>query len=279
MQNLQLIFDILTPNPQLSNPKSLNMEFITETYRIRITEVDAHSQLTIPALNGLLQEMAWRHSVVEKVSVHELSAQHNISWVLSRLKIWIDRLPNYDETVIVKTYIQGVDKYFYHRDFTVTDAEGIEIIRANSVWGLMDIVKRRITSIPEWMLAVTPIYTKVKPVERVSGKILRIEDAEIEKNFDTRWHDIDSNQHVNNTKYVEWLMESVPTDILNNGKLNSIDMIFKNESVLGDKITRICLSCHPKLAVTKGLSQFEGRLTRQHLPHLQASTTLLASRL
>ena len=32
-------------------------------------------------------------------------------------------------------------------------------------------------------------------------------------------------------------MESVPTDILNNGKLHSIDVIFKNESVLGDKIT------------------------------------------
>jgi medium-chain acyl-[acyl-carrier-protein] hydrolase len=213
------------------------MEFITETYRIRITEVDAHSKLTIPALNGLLQEMAWRHSVVEKVSVHELSAQHHISWVLSRLKIWIDRLPNYDETVSVRTYIQGVDKYFYHRDFTVMDADGVEIIRANSVWGLMDIVKRRINSIPEWMLAITPIYTGVKPVERVSGKIKAISEVEVERNFDIRWHDIDSNQHVNNTKYVEWLLESVPTDILNDSVLSSIDMIFKNESVLGDKIT------------------------------------------
>ncbi len=213
------------------------MDFITETYRIRITEVDAHSKLTIPALNGLLQEMAWRHSVVEKVSVHELSAQHNISWVLSRLKIWIDRLPNYDETVTVKTYIQGVDKYFYHRDFTVMDADGIEIIRANSVWGLMDIVKRRISSIPQWMLDVTPIYTGVKPVERVSGKIKAITEVETERRFDIRWHDIDSNQHVNNTKYVEWLLESVPTDILNDNTLSSIDINFKNESVLGDKIT------------------------------------------
>jgi hypothetical protein len=32
-------------------------------------------------------------------------------------------------------------------------------------------------------------------------------------------------------------MESVPADILNHGTLKSIDMIFKNESVLGDKIT------------------------------------------
>ncbi len=212
------------------------MEFITENYRIRITEVDAHSQLTIPALNGLLQEMAWRHSVVEKVSVHELSVQHNISWVLSRLKIWINRLPNYDETVTVKTYVQGLDKYFYHRDFKVFDAAGIEIIRANSVWGLMNIVKRRLTSIPEWMIALTEISTE-KPVEKVSGKISGINTIEMEKRFDIRWHDIDSNQHVNNTKYVEWLMESIPTEVLNKGILRSIDMIFKNESVLGDKIT------------------------------------------
>jgi len=213
------------------------MEFIAENYRIRITEVDAHNQLTIPALNGLLQEMAWRHSVVEKVSVHELSAQHNISWVLSRLKIWISRLPNYDETVTVKTYVKGLDKYFYHRDFKVIDVDGVEIITASSVWGLMDIVKRRLSSIPEWMITITQILEEENPVEQVSGKILGINQVGIEKRFDIRWHDIDSNKHVNNTKYVEWLMESVPTDILNNGTLKSIDMIFKNESVLGDKIT------------------------------------------
>lgn len=241
------------------------MEFITENYRIRITEVDAHSKLTIPALNGLLQEMAWRHSVVEKVSVHELSAQHNISWVLSRLKIWINRLPNYDETVTVKTYVQGVDKYFYHRDFKVIDADGIEIITANSVWGLMDIVKRRLTSIPEWMIAITHILVEENPVEKVSGKILGINEVGIEKHFDIRWHDIDSNQHVNNTKYVEWLMESVPTDILNNGTLKSIDMIFKNESILGDKIT----------TQSQGIDQrFIHRIINQHGQELVTGETV-----
>jgi acyl-ACP thioesterase len=101
----------------------------------------------------------------------------------------------------------------------------------------MDIVKRRLTSIPDWMISITPLRVEEKPVERVSGKILRITEVEVEKHFDIRWHDIDSNQHVNNTKYVEWLMESVPTPILNRGTLKSIDIVFKNESVLGDKIT------------------------------------------
>lgn len=213
------------------------MEYITEQYRIRITEVDAHSKLTIPALNGLLQEMAWRHSVVAKVSVHELSAQHHISWVLSRLKIWINRLPNYDETITIKTYVQDIDKYFYHRDFKLFDAAGNEIVRANSVWGLMDIVRRRITSVPDWMRAITPTDTQEKPVEKVSGKIVPLNQVDTERHFDIRWHDIDSNQHVNNTKYVEWLLESIPTDILNNGDLKTIDIVFKNESIFGDKIT------------------------------------------
>ena len=212
------------------------MHFIIEQYRIRITEVDARSQLTIPALNGLLQEMAWRHSVVANVSVHELIAQHHISWILSRLKIWIDRLPNYDETVTVKTYVQEVDKYFYHRDFKIFDEAGNEIIRANSMFGLMDIVRRRLSSVPDWMRAITPTHPEESPVQKVSGKIPIVTDAQTEKRFDIRWHDIDSNQHTNNTKYVEWLMESVPVELLNNGKMKSIDIIFKNESILGDKI-------------------------------------------
>lgn len=212
------------------------MEFITESYRIRITEVDAHGKLTIPALNGLFQEMAWRHSVDANVSAPYLSAQYNITWVLSRLKIWIDELPSYDETVMVKTYVQEIDKYFYYRDFKVIDASGKEIIRASSLFGLIDIGRRRITSVPDWMRAITPTCTTETPVEKVSGKIPILTTCDNERQFDIRWHDIDSNQHANNNRYVEWLMESVATDVLNNGRLVTFDIIFKNESLFGDKI-------------------------------------------
>ncbi len=212
------------------------MDFITESYRIRITEVDAHANLTIPALNGLFQEMAWRHSVVANVSAPDLSAQHNITWVLSRLKIWIEQLPSYDETIVVKTYVQEIDKYFYYRDFKVYNASGIEIIRANALFGLIDIARRRITSVPDWMRAITPTCHNEKPVQKVGGKILPLTCTETEKTFDIRWHDIDSNQHANNNRYVEWLMESVPAEVLNNGVLKTFEIIFKNESLYGDKI-------------------------------------------
>lgn len=212
------------------------MDFITESYRIRITEVDAHANLTIPALNGLFQEMAWRHSVVANVSAPDLTAQHNITWVLSRLKIWIQKLPSYDETVLVKTYIQEIDKYFYYRDFKVYDTNGNEIIRANALFGLIDISRRRITSVPDWMRAITPICTTEEKVQKISGKIPPLTQVETQRAFDIRWHDIDSNQHANNNRYVEWLMESVPTKVLNEGVLKTFDIIFKNESIFGDKI-------------------------------------------
>lgn len=212
------------------------MEFITESYRIRITEVDAHCNLTIPALNGLFQEMAWRHSVVANVSAPDLSAQHNITWVLSRMKIWIEQLPSYDETVVVKTYVQEIDKYFYYRDFKVYDSAGIEIIRANALFGLIDIARRRITSVPDWMRAITPTCGSEEPVQKVAGKILPLTSIETQRSFDIRWHDIDSNQHANNNRYVEWLMESVPTNVLNDGVLKTFEIIFKNESVFGDKV-------------------------------------------
>lgn len=212
------------------------MEFITESYRIRITEVDAHSNLTIPALNGLFQEMAWRHSVVANVSAPDLSTQHNITWVLSRMKIWIEQLPSYDETVVVKTYVQEIDKYFYYRDFKVYNAAGLEIIRANALFGLIHIARRRITSVPDWMRAITPTCGSEKPVQKVAGKISPLTAVETQRAFDIRWHDIDSNQHANNNRYVEWLMESVPTNVLNDGVLKTFEIIFKNESLFGDKI-------------------------------------------
>ena len=47
-------------------------------------------------------------------------------------------------------------------------------------------------------------------------KLERLEEFKYEESFKVRYTDIDSNNHVNNTKYIDWAIETLPEDIVNN---------------------------------------------------------------
>ncbi|KAK8664231.1 hypothetical protein V6N13_084029 [Hibiscus sabdariffa] len=63
------------------------------------------------------------------------------------------------------------------------------------------------------------------------------------------WNDLDMNQHVNNVKYMEWILEGVPSWIKRSHGLSRMDMEFRKEC--GSDATLNCLS---KMA---GNSNFE----------------------
>ncbi|XWS37093.1 hypothetical protein CRYUN_Cryun19dG0013200 [Craigia yunnanensis] len=44
-----------------------------------------------------------------------------------------------------------------------------------------------------------------------------------------RWSDIDANQHVNNVKYIGWILESVLMDVLEDYNLTSMTLEYRRE--------------------------------------------------
>ena len=52
-------------------------------------------------------------------------------------------------------------------------------------------------------------------------------------NFKVRYTDIDSNNHVNNTKYIDWAIETLPEDIVNNYVLDEVKVTFEKECKYG----------------------------------------------
>ena len=48
--------------------------------------------------------------------------------------------------------------------------------------------------------------------------------------------DVDSNKHVNNIRYLQWVTESIPEEVTDNYYLHSIDGRFIAEAQLGDTI-------------------------------------------
>jgi len=208
-----------------------------EIFTVRAYEIDNRKKATPTALVRLMQESALQNVLQLKLSVWDLEP-HQISWVLTRLNLHINRLPNLNERIRILTYPAGFEKFFTHRDYRVFDAADNLIAYSSSTWLLMDTQTRRLARIPEFILAYNahmPAAVDCLPIP--SDKLPKFEQAKRHKNYEVNWHDLDFNMHLNNTLYIQWMLETVEDSILQGGYLQELEILFRMEAVWKEKIT------------------------------------------
>jgi len=209
-----------------------------ETYQIRSYEVDCRNRLSILALFNFMQEAAGRHAAALGVSIHQLMSE-NFTWLLSRLKLKIASYPGWNDRIQVSTWPSGAQQLFALRDFAITDGGGRIIAAAVSAWLVIDLQKRR-------PVRIAPFVERLKPVE--GGHILpdklnklpAFSRHDHERTFVVRYSDLDINRHVNNVRFVEWVIEGVPPAVLKTSVPAEIEINFLAEAFYEDQIQSAC---------------------------------------
>ncbi len=88
---------------------------------------------------------------------------------------------------------------------------------------------------PEYLRKQVPT-TDDESLPRISSK-MRVNNIEgIQKEFEVNHHHMDLNSHTNNMYYIQWIAESMDNEILKNKFLRKLDITFKSESFVGDKL-------------------------------------------
>jgi acyl-ACP thioesterase len=199
-----------------------------ETFKIRASEIDFNQQATLPAICNLLQEVAGNHARELEFDITDLQ-KDELTWVLHRLHVQMERFPDWRETITIKTWPSSGDGLRAYRDFLIMSANGDVIGRSLSYWLIMNIQSRRPARIPKKILAMAPDDTDhVLPV--TDNRFSDFDQADYSQEYKVRKSDLDLNQHVNNVRFIEWALSSLPND----ATVNEIDIQFTAESVLGD---------------------------------------------
>ena len=186
--------------------------------------------MRLPALCDLLQEVAGTNALQLNFDISRLKSQ-NLTWVLHRLHLQMERSPEWRDEIAIKTWPSGGNGLRAYRDFLVFDADGKELGRSLSYWLMIDLESKRPVRIPQKILATTPeSEDHVLPVSssrlNISGEI------SVKKTFNVRRSDLDLNHHVNNVTYIDWALETATTET----EFNSIDIEFRHECTYGDEI-------------------------------------------
>ena len=207
-----------------------------EEYSVRAYDIDAYKRMTAPALLRVLNELAMQHVLQLKLSVLDLEP-HQIGWVLLRLEVDINRLPNLGEKIQVKTTPSGVERAYTYRDYYVTDKQGELLATASTTWIMLNTENRRPTRIPYWIMERLP---EMPPPEqclaRPAGQLPDWTDATTQASSRVGWYDLDFNWHLSNTHYLGLLLNGVSSDFLKNHAPSHLLIHYKQEAVLDDEL-------------------------------------------
>ncbi|KAL1291285.1 hypothetical protein HN51_059835 [Arachis hypogaea] len=210
-----------------------------QNFSIRSYEIGADKTASIETLMNHLQETALNHVKTAGLlgdgfgSTPEM-CKKNLIWVVTRMQVEVDRYPTWGDVVQVDTWVSASGKNGMRRDWIIRDANTGEILtRASSIWVMMNKVTRRLSKIPEEVRQEIASYFVDSPpvVEEDNRKLSKLDDTadHIRRGLSPRWSDLDVNQHVNNVKYIGWLLESAPQAILESHELRAMTLEYRRE--------------------------------------------------
>ena len=198
--------------------------------RVRYSECGTDNKIKISAIINYFQDCTTENS--ETIGVgHDYLVERKRAWILNSWQVEIVRRPSVGESIEVGTWATGFKGVFGPRDFCMNTAESEELARAHSLWVYIDTETGKPVKPTEEEIGV---YEVDEPIlmEEVSRKIKVPEGAIEVDTFPVHKYHIDTNAHVNNSKYIELACEALPEDF----EVKKLRAEYKKAAVLGDRM-------------------------------------------
>lgn len=207
-------------------------------FELRYFEMNEFGVASPTTILTLLEETAADHCYSINHSLYQLGEQ-NIGWVLISGFMQMERYPKYKEKITVRTWLSNFTAIKGFRENIIFDESHNIIGRAKGLWIFFDIEKRRPTEIFNDIKEKWSICNKESIGYDISKKIHAIDISDYERKFKINRYDTDMIKHVNNIRYLQWVIESIPEEIVDNYYLYSIDGRFIAEAHLGQVIVSL----------------------------------------
>lgn len=202
------------------------------TFPVRTDYVDWEKKLSISGLLLFLQEIAWEHANNGGFGYNQLNEKGQF-WVLSKLKIQIDRYPQWNDELHLHTWSKEPEAFTAYRDFIGYGQQHAQLFKATSTWHILSMATGRPQRVDE-LKKDFPIPENLHAIESKPGKLPPPENGVASDPLKVVLSDIDMNLHVNNTRYIQWVLDSFPHDFVQSHKIIEIEVNFLQQAKLGD---------------------------------------------
>ncbi|OMO66836.1 Acyl-ACP thioesterase [Corchorus olitorius] len=218
-----------------------------QNFLIRSFDVDPDYKVSIKAIMNYLQDASVNYRKKMGMSAENLLGvtpemrTRDLIWVYRCMCIMVDRYPSWDDFVQLHHWFSTSGRTGLRCHWVINDIKtGETLVRASSLFVMMNKKTRKVCKLPEEVENEFKPYLTINAesiVENERNSCPKVETMNhIRTGLTAGWNDLDFNYHVNNSKYVDWILESIPRSPVHNQELCSINIEYRRECLKDDVI-------------------------------------------
>ncbi|MDF1574402.1 MAG: thioesterase [Bacteroidales bacterium] len=204
-------------------------------FHISSYDLNPKGQARLTTMANFFQEVAYHHASDLGLGYDDMK-RRKTTWVLSRMRICMERYPVWNEQIKLETWPSGAERLFALRDFRVTDSQGELIGKASTAWLILDLDTHRLVRPREMLEQFKLIIHDERMFEEALDKIAVPGELSFLKQHAVVFSDLDIVGHVNNVKYMEWCMDALSTAENAEQEIRELEINFNHEALFGDLI-------------------------------------------
>ncbi len=205
-------------------------ERYSEQMKVQLHEIGPEGTIKISSIFNYFQSIAGSHS--RSIGYGSLDMlKEGLTWVISRNRIQIISLPRLFEGFNITTWRSGESGNFAIREYLITDNNNNIMIKGTSSWLIINFIKGEHVK-PSGRYPGYPVFPE-RAIDDSFSSIPVLKSCDYSKEFTVRRCDLDANNHVNNSFYISWMLET-GEDLHEKLKPSDISVNFKGQAKYGD---------------------------------------------
>jgi acyl-ACP thioesterase len=200
---------------------------------VNYCDVNMAGRLSPVSVFRYMEETSCSHTDTWELGMDTLAARGE-GWVMHSWYLVMNRYPVRGSAVTVTSWPFGFHHFRAIREFLITDGCG-EIGRASSLWIYVNLRKNRPMRIPDDLQSH---YTREgeRSLDYNFSSLPQVGDASSQQSFTAGLFQIDTNRHVNNIHYIEWMLGGVKPDFYEKHRLRSLEVVYNSPAFFGDRL-------------------------------------------
>jgi acyl-ACP thioesterase len=215
-----------------------NQELVlTYTFDVTTADCDMNARLRAGGLVNFLVLAAINSADTLGFGYAGLRGQQ-LFWVLSRMTVEIYQPMKWYDKAIVETWPKDVNGLLYLRDFVVKNQKEEIVAKCTSGWLAIDIHSKRPRKVDEKHSYIFDRMKDRHALEQLPEKLGAVAEG---NSFELKstWFDLDLNKHVTSTRYIDWLVDTLPVEFLRNHYPTRLSINYLKETMHGETINII----------------------------------------
>lgn len=219
-------------------------------YYLRASDFDKFNHIKPSAVLDLFQDAAGQHAVEIGVGFDEM-IKRSYLWVLTKVKFKIVSQPEIYQKLKIKTWPLAPNRLSYRREYCIENERGEQLIVGSSEWVVIHSEKRRFLSVAD-LYPFTDGFHEEMMFEGKLGKVPDFEAQETPRTVNAGFSELDVNNHVNNTKYANYVFDAInPSKAY---QLDTFQIDYRKEILQGTQLN-VYHTKQDNIVLAKGLNE------------------------